>query len=135
MNASLDHVHIFASDISTTLSFFCEMFGATVVWDEAAAGVRNVRLSLGVGHIQIYDQRPKAPRGGAMHHIGIETDDLDALVARMKLRGFQFQNPIRDDPRFRYVMVGGPDDLLIELFQCREPERWGITRSGAAGGA
>src|SRR5512143_4092683 len=98
MHASLDHVHIFASDLSATVAFFCEMLGARVVWDEAAAGVRNVRLSLGAGHIQIYDQRPKAPRGGAMHHSGIETDDLDALVAGMKRLGFQFKNPIRDDP-------------------------------------
>jgi hypothetical protein len=21
-------------------------------------------------------------------------------------------------------MIAGPDDLLIELFQCHEPERW-----------
>ncbi|MGI8896269.1 MAG: hypothetical protein ACR2HE_11575 [Casimicrobiaceae bacterium] len=44
----------------------------------------------------------------------------------MKVKGFQFRNPIRDYPKFRYVMVAGPDDLLIELFQCHEPERWDI---------
>ena len=44
----------------------------------------------------------------------------------MKANGFEFRNPIRDEPRFRYVMVAGPDNLLIELFQSREPERWKI---------
>ena len=58
--------------------------------------------------------------------LGIETDDLAGLVARMKANGFEFRNPIRDEPRFRYVMVAGPDNLLIELFQSREPERWKI---------
>ena len=59
-----------------------------------------------------------------MHHLGIETDDLEGLVARMKLKGHDFRNSIRKQPKFSYVMTTGPDDLLIELFQCREPQRW-----------
>ena len=46
MRAGLDHVHLFASDVAATVGFFRTMFGATVVWDEEAAGVRNVRLDL-----------------------------------------------------------------------------------------
>jgi len=128
MHVGLDHVHIFSSNVSATIEFFCIMFGAKVVWDEEAAGVRNVRLALGNAFVQIYDQPPKAPRGGAVHHVGIETDDLDALVSRMKDQGFRFRNPIRDEPKFRYVMISGPDDLLMELFQCREPDRWQVKR-------
>jgi catechol 2,3-dioxygenase-like lactoylglutathione lyase family enzyme len=128
MRVGLDHAHIFASNISATIEFFRVMLDAVVVWDEEAAGVRNVRLALGEAFIQIYEQPPKTPRGGAIHHLGIETDDLDALVARMKERGFHFRNLVRDEPKFRYVMVSGPDDLLLELFQCREPARWHIKR-------
>ena len=124
MRASLDHIHIFSTNLSVTVEFFQQMFGATSVWDEEAAGARNVRLRLGNAFIQVYDQPPKTQRGGAMHHIGIETDDLDALVARMKAKGHQFRNAVREQPKFRYVMTTGPDDLLIELFQCLEPQRW-----------
>lgn len=127
----LDHVHLFASDVVATVEFFRTMFGATVVWDEEAAGVRNVRLALGRAFVNLYDQPPRAPRGGAFHHLGIETDDLDALVAHMQAHGVRFRNPVRDEPKFRYVMVAGPDDLLIELFECREPGSWGI--EGSAG--
>jgi catechol 2,3-dioxygenase-like lactoylglutathione lyase family enzyme len=126
MRIHLDHVHIFASDVAATVAFFETMFDARVVWDEEAAGARNVRLRIGRGFVQVYDQPPRATRRGTVHHLGIETDDLDALVARMKARGFAFRNPIRDEPKFRYVMIAAPDDLLIELFECREPERWGI---------
>ena len=125
----LDHVHLFASDLTATVEFFRTMFGATVVWDEEAAGVRNVRLALGRAFVNLYDQPPKALRGGAFHHLGIETDDLDALVAHMQAHGVRFRNPVRDEPKFRYAMVAGPDDLLIELFECREPGRWGIDGS------
>ena len=72
-------MHLFASDVAATVGFFRTMFGATVVWDEEAAGVR-------------------------------------------------FRKPVRDEPAFRYVMVAGPDELLIELYECREPARWGIER-------
>jgi catechol 2,3-dioxygenase-like lactoylglutathione lyase family enzyme len=124
MRISLDHAHIFASDINATIDFFTRMFGATVVWDEEAAGTRSVRLQVGKGFVHIYDQPPKSAQGGPVHHLGIETDDLEALVEKMKAEGFQFRKPIRVEPKFKYVMVAGPDNLLIELFQSLEPERW-----------
>lgn len=126
MRIALDHAHIFASDVAATIEFFRAMFDAVVVWDEQAAGARNVRLRIGRGFVHLYDQPPRGPRGGAVHHLGIETDDLDALVARMKSRGFEFRNAVRDEPAFRYVMIAAPDGLLIELFECREPARWRI---------
>lgn len=102
------------------------MLGATVVWDEIVANVRVIRLKVGSAFIEIYDQPPKAPRGGAFHHLGIETDDLSGLVREMTSRGFVFRNPIREETTFKYVMIAGPDDLLIELFECFEPARWQI---------
>ena len=106
------------------MEFFSRMLGAKIVWDEEAAGVRNVRLALGNGFLHVYDQPPKTERGGPMHHLGVETDDLHGLVARMKENGYLFRNAIREQAKFKYVMIAGPDDLLIELFQCHEPQRW-----------
>ena len=128
MRIGLDHAHIFASDIDATIDFLSRMFGATVVWDEEAAGTRSVRVQIGKAFIHVYDQAPRSERGGPVHHLGIETDDLDGLVARMKAEGFAFRNAIRNEPKFRYVMVAGPDNLLIELFQSLEPARWRIGR-------
>lgn len=126
MRISLDHAHLFASDPDATVGFFQTMFGATVVWDEVVAGSRVVRLQIGRAFIGVYHQPPKAPRGGAFHHLGIETDDLAGLVREMTARGYAFRNPIREEKTFKYVMVAGPDELLIELFECHEPERWRI---------
>ena len=126
MRISLDHAHIFASDINATIDFLTRMFGATTVWDEKAAGSRSVRLQIGKAFIHIYDQPPKSDRGGTVHHLGIETDDLEGLLARMRAEGFAFRNAIRSEPKFKYVMVAGPDNLLIELFQSLEPDRWKI---------
>ena len=126
MRISLDHAHVFASDPVATVEFFRTMFGASVVWDEVVAGARVVRMQLGHAFIEVYDQPPKAPRGGAFHHLGIETDDLVGLVRKMTSNGFVFRNQIREEDAFKYVMIAGPDDLLIELFECHEPSRWRI---------
>ena len=131
MRISLDHVHIFSSNLAATIGFFENMLDATLVWDENAAGVRNARLKVGTAFIQVYEQASKAPRGGPMHHLGIETDDLDGLVARMKANGYEFRNSVREEATFRYVMISGPDDLLIELFECREPQRWLLNSKAA----
>jgi catechol 2,3-dioxygenase-like lactoylglutathione lyase family enzyme len=121
---SLDHAHIFSSNLAATLGFFVDLLGAEVVWDEEAAGTRSLRLRLGNGFLHVYDQPPKGERGGAVHHLGVATDDLDALVERMKKKGFAFRHSVRDEPKFRYVMVAAPDGLLVELFQSKEPRRW-----------
>lgn len=126
MRINLDHAHIFASDINKTIDFLARMFGAAIVWDEEAAGTRSVRVQIGKAFIHIYEQPPKSEPGGPVHHLGIETDNLDELVARMKAEGFEFRKPIKEEPKFRYVMVAGPDNLLIELFQSLEPARWRI---------
>jgi catechol 2,3-dioxygenase-like lactoylglutathione lyase family enzyme len=125
---SLDHTHLFASNLAETITFFTKCFDAEVIWDEEAAGVRNVRIQIGSSFIHLYDQAPKAPRGGAIHHLGIETDDLEDLVLHLRSHGIALKNGIKEEKKFKYVMVKGPDDLLIELFECKEPERWGITR-------
>ena len=127
-NISLDHAHLFASDLVATIMFFTKCFDAEVIWDEEAAGVRNVGIQIGSSFIHLYDQAPKAPRGGAIHHLGIETEDLEGLLVRLKSLGVTWKNEIKEEKKFKYVMVEGPDDLLIELFECKEPERWGITR-------
>jgi catechol 2,3-dioxygenase-like lactoylglutathione lyase family enzyme len=124
VQASLDHAHIFSSDLAATLGFFVDLLGAQIVWDEEAAGTRTVRLGLGSSFLHVYDQPPKGERGGAVHHLGVATDDLLALVESMKQKGYVFRNAIHDEPKFRYVMVAAPDGLLVELFQSKEPRRW-----------
>ncbi len=93
------------------------MFGARVLFDMEIAGARNVMLGIGSGKINIYDQPPRRGSGGAYHHLGIQTDDLDALVKHMRIQGFQFQGQIREHGYLRYIMAMAPDDILLEIFQ------------------
>ena len=93
------------------------MLDAEVAFDGSLAGARNVFLKVGRGRIHLYDQPPRHQSRGAVHHLGITTDDLPGLVARIRDRGAQFRSDIREFGSWRYIMVAAPDDVLLELFQ------------------
>ena len=80
------------------------------------AGARNVFLKVGSGRLHLYDQPPKGQPGGAVHHIGIRSDDLPALVEKMRAEGAAFRSEIREFEGWRYIMVAAPDGVLLELF-------------------
>lgn len=113
---SLHHVHLMASDVDATIAFWRDHFGADVVFDGDFAGARNVFLRVGEGRLHLYAQPPRHAGQGTAHHLGIETDELDALVARLTTTGISVTE-IRRVPGAAYAMAKGPDDLLLELFQ------------------
>ena len=117
MKVNLHHVHLFASDIEKSLCFYREMFGAEVIFDLEVAGARNVMIGIGTSKINFYDQPPKDQERGVVHHLGIETDDIEALVAHMRSKGFDFRKPIKNLGILKYVMAEGPDHILFELFE------------------
>jgi catechol 2,3-dioxygenase-like lactoylglutathione lyase family enzyme len=117
MICNLHHVHLFASDIAASIRFYTEMFGAKVVFDEIVAGARNVLIQIGTGRINFYDQPPRGAGQNAVHHLGINTDDISALVAHMESKGVKFRTPIRDFGDLKYIMLEGPDRVLIEVFE------------------
>lgn len=113
---SLHHTHLMASDIDATIAFWRDLFGAEVVFDADFAGARNVFLRLGQGRLHLYAQPPKHAGAATVHHLGIETDELPDLVARLKAAGVSVTE-VRALPDASYAMAQGPDGLLLELFQ------------------
>ena len=117
MQVQLHHTHIFASNVEATVKWWQDMLDAQVLFDMEIAGARNVMLGIGSGRLNIYDQPPRQGEGGACHHLGIQTDDLDTLVEHMKSRGFRFQGKTREHGYLRYIMAMAPDGILLEIFQ------------------
>ena len=117
MKHHVHHAHLFTTDIKASLNFYQEMFGGEILADVEMAGARNVFLAVGQGRLHFYEQPPKDQGKGAIHHIGIETDDLESLVAHMKKKGMKFRKGISDYGFWKYVMAMGPDNVLLELFQ------------------
>ncbi len=117
MKTSLHHAHLFASNLDESIKFYKQMFNAQILFDLKMVGARNVMIEIGASKINFYDQEPKDQGRGGIHHLGIETDDLEALVAHMNSKGFQFINKIKSFGPLKYVMVAAPDNVLLELFE------------------
>jgi catechol 2,3-dioxygenase-like lactoylglutathione lyase family enzyme len=127
---SLHHAHLFATDVERSIEFWTRHFGAEVLADETLMGARNVFLRVGEGRLHFYSQPPKHGGAGTVHHLGIETDDLAALVVRLREAGVSLTD-IRRHPQADYAMAQAPDGLLLELFQ---PHRDGVPATLAATG-
>jgi len=114
---SVHHVHLFASRVQETIDFYREFFGGRVVLDMEIAGARNVFIQVGSGRIHLYDQPPKTPGAGSIHHFGIQTDDVARDYETLRSAGVSFRKPVTDLGYMKYVMVPAPDGVLIELFE------------------
>lgn len=111
------HVHLFASDIEKSLTFYKTFFGGEIILDMEIAGARNIFMKVGTGRIHFYDQPPKMPGTGSIHHFAIQTDDLRGDYQRMKAEGVAFNKEVVDLGTMKYIMVPAPDKVLIELFE------------------
>jgi catechol 2,3-dioxygenase-like lactoylglutathione lyase family enzyme len=111
------HVHLFASDIEESLYFYKIYFGGEIILDMEVAGARNIFMKVGTGRIHFYNQPPKKPGPGSIHHFGIQTDDVERDYQHMKSKGVAFNKGITDLEYMKYIMVPAPDNILIELFE------------------
>ncbi|MCZ6473406.1 MAG: VOC family protein [SAR324 cluster bacterium] len=118
MSEHLHHAHIFASDMEATVAWWRDMLGGEVCFDGDFGGARNVFMKVGAGRLHIYDQPPRgAGRNTSIHHLGIRTDDLHALAARLRGKGVSLRSAPRDFGAWKYLMCMAPDNVLLELFQ------------------
>jgi catechol 2,3-dioxygenase-like lactoylglutathione lyase family enzyme len=113
----LHRVHIFASDIEKSIKFYEEFFGGKVILDAELVGTRNVFIQIGNGRLHLYDQPSKNPGQGSIHHFGIQTDNIEAVIEKLKSGGVALKKNITDLGFWKYIMVPAPDEILIELFQ------------------
>ena len=117
MVCHVHHVHIFASDIHKSIRFYEEFFAGSVILDSELAGARNVFMRIGKGRLHLYDQPSKNPGKGSIHHFGIQTDDIEEVVNKLRSGGVVLKKGMTDLGFWKYIMVPAPDEILIELFQ------------------
>ena len=120
--ARFHHAHLFATDLDASLDFYRTWFGAEVVADHVFAGARNVMVRIGDGRLNFYDQPPRQQARSAIHHLGLQVEDLAGLVATMTEAGVAFRTPIRELTELDYIMVEAPDGVLLELFEWKGPD-------------
>ena len=96
-HATLEHANLTVRDAVKTADLLCALFDWTIRWQGPA---KNEGYTVHVGnetsYLALYQYDPVGQIGeesyrliGALNHLGIVVDDLDAAEARVKEAGFK----------------------------------------------
>jgi methylmalonyl-CoA/ethylmalonyl-CoA epimerase len=134
MITALDHIAIAVPDLEKSIKRFMEDFGLTFdgTEDVEAAKTTTAFFPLPPTSIElVHPLRGEGPiagylekRGGGMHHLCFRSDDIEADVARLREKGYQF---LADEPssgahgsRVIFIHPRSCDGVLIEINQPAE---------------
>ncbi len=129
----IDHIAIAVNDVESAVKQYREAFGVSAVEFETieTEGVKVAILHLSNGRIELMqptnDNSPikkfLEKKGEGLHHIALETDDIEGEVTRMEGCGIQFLGKIRPGSAGTKVTFIHPKSLhgvLAEL--CSHPK-------------
>lgn len=125
------HIAIAVDDIDQSLAFWRDALGLTLGGvDEVPEQKAKVAfLDAGESHVELVQPtaddtgvaRFLAQRGGGIHHLCLEVDDIDAALASLKAKGVRLINeePLTRENGRRYAFIhpkstGG---VLLELYE------------------
>ncbi len=129
MITRLDHIAIAVPDMAEAIRRFAEDFGLNLesVEDVESAQtsaaffpIAGTRIELihplrGEGAVQAFLEK----RGGGMHHLCFETDDIEADMARLKEKGYRLLSdtpqPGSHGTRVVFIHPKSTGGVLIEL--------------------
>ena len=124
--AHIDHFHFYCADPDATLKFFEKYFDATVESRVVLPDWLIIRFKLGEFIVALSPKRgdvvlgeaARGPRRG-FDHFGIYVENIDDLVARMRLDGVEIAATPYDAGPVRIAYVYAPDGIQLELLQTR----------------
>jgi methylmalonyl-CoA/ethylmalonyl-CoA epimerase len=134
MIVALDHIAIAVPDLEKAIKRFLEDFGLTYsgTEDVESAKTSTAFFPLPETSIElIYPLRGEGPvagflekKGPGLHHLCFRSDDIDADVARLKAKGYQFLSEAPSlgahNCRVIFIHPKSCDGVLIELNQPSE---------------
>lgn len=114
---SLHHVHLYTSDMAAAIKFYQKFFDAEVVMDMHDKHERYVSMQIGKGRLLLLQTDAPTPNQRGLAHIGIQTDDQEALLGKLKQAGVPLREKPTDYIFWKTAKVEGPDNVLIEILE------------------
>ena len=126
----IHHIAVAVPDLSAALAFWQDALGLTVdhIEEVPSQDSRVAFLPVGDGEIELVQPlspdgslaRFVAERGGGLHHICLEVDDIRDALAQLKTRGLRLINeePLELPGRLAaFVHPKSTGGVLLELYQ------------------
>lgn len=120
--STLEHANITVSNPQKTAAFLCDIFGWHIRWQgEAINGGTTVHVGSDNSYLAVYTppkmSELKIKRNftlGALNHVGIVVDDLDATETLVRNAGFKPGQFWDYEPGRRFYFIDG-DDVEYEV--------------------
>lgn len=127
----IDHIALVVSDLAPVLAFWRDALGLELKEIEAVPEQKAQVAFLPLGDSNIELVRPTADdtglakylakRGEGMHHVCVEVDDIDAMLASLKAKNIRL---IDETPRsgshgkrYAFIHPEAAHGVLVELYQ------------------
>jgi len=128
---SINHVAIVVDDMEKSLSFWRDALGIELheLRDVPAEKSQVAFLPLAGSEIELVMPTTDdsgiakylAKRGAGMHHLCLEVDDIEAMMAQLKAKGVRLINEeprtAADGKRYAFIHPESTSGVLVELYQ------------------
>jgi methylmalonyl-CoA/ethylmalonyl-CoA epimerase len=133
MIKKINHIAIIVPDLDASLAFWRDTLGLTLthVEDVQSQEARVAFMPAGDSEVELVKPTTEtsgaakflARRGPGLHHVALEVDDLDAMLARLKEKGVRLINesPITaaGGNRAAFIHPESASGVLVELYETR----------------
>ena len=118
MAFKLNHVHLKTKDPETTAKFYVDTLGAKIVSQSAGGAMRLDLHGLSLNVSRFLDSQTREQKYG-IEHIAIDTDELDALVEKLKAQGINILEQTTVSGGRRVCFFEGPDGVQLEFIEMK----------------
>jgi methylmalonyl-CoA/ethylmalonyl-CoA epimerase len=127
----IDHVGVVVDDLQNALFFWREALGLDLAHIEDMPAENSQVAFLPAGGSEIELVKPTSQdsglrrflekRGPGMHHICLEVDDLEGMLARLKTKGIQLINETpmigAGGKKYAFIHPKSAGGVMVELYQ------------------
>jgi methylmalonyl-CoA/ethylmalonyl-CoA epimerase len=127
----IDHIAVVTDDIQKALKFWQDALGMEISRTEDVPAEKSLVAFLPAGESEIELVQPASldtglaryleKRGSGMHHICLEVDDIEAMLAHLKEKGIQLINetPVAGSGGKKYAFIHPKSSfgVMVELYE------------------
>jgi methylmalonyl-CoA/ethylmalonyl-CoA epimerase len=127
----INHVAVVVTDIDQALTFWRDALGIDLheLRDVPAEQSKVAFLPIAGSEVELVQPTSDdsgiakylAKRGPGMHHLCLEVDDIDGMMANLKAKGVRLINPepktTADGKKYAFIHPESTGGVLVELYQ------------------
>jgi methylmalonyl-CoA/ethylmalonyl-CoA epimerase len=134
MIKKINHIAIIVPDLEASLTFWRDTLGLPLTHVEEVTSQESIVAFLPTGDSEVELVKPAtdtsgaarflAKRGPGLHHIALEVDNLEEMLARLKEKGVRLVNETPTTAaggnRAAFIHPESANGVLVELYEVRE---------------